>query len=167
MVAGLVSGCGSKGQNGTETGEATSSTPLVIGCEDMSEKFSPFFVQSVPDQRLVNLVHPYLLVNDRSGEIIYNGIEGETKEYNGTEYTYKGISDCKITENDDGTVDYDFTIRDDIKFSDGEPMTADDVIFSMYVFLDPSYDGSASMYSLPIKGLDAYREGSRYYTSYF
>ena len=27
MVAGLVSGCGSKGQNGTETGEATSDTP--------------------------------------------------------------------------------------------------------------------------------------------
>lgn len=160
MVAGLVSGCGSKGQNGTETGDATSSTPLVIASQDMSEKFSPFFVQSVPDQRLVDLVHPYLLTNDRAGEIIMNGIEGETKEYNGTDYTYKGIADCKITENDDGTVDYDFTLRDDIKFSDGEPMTADDVIFSMYVFLDPSYDGSASTYSLPIKGLEAYRSGS-------
>ena len=160
MVAGLVSGCGSKGQNGTETGEATSDTPLVIASQDMSEKFSPFFVQSVPDQRLVDLVHPYLLTNDRAGEIIMNGIEGETKEYNGTDYTYKGIADCKITENDDGTVDYDFTLRDDIKFSDGEPMTADDVIFSMYVFLDPSYDGSAATYSLPIKGLEAYRSGS-------
>ena len=65
--------------------------------------------------------------------------------------------DCEIVENTDGTVDYNFKLREDLKFSDGEPVTIDDVIFSMYVFLDPTYDGSVTMYSTPIVGLDEYR----------
>lgn len=38
-------------------------------------------------------------------------------------------------------------------------MDIDDVIFSMYVALDPTYDGSMTAYSLPIAGLEDYREG--------
>ena len=36
--------------------------------------------------------------------MILNGIEGETREHNGTDYTYYGTTDCVVTENDDGTV---------------------------------------------------------------
>jgi len=71
--------------------------------------------------------------NDRSGAIIYNGIEGETHEYNGTEYTYYGLSDVTVTQGEDETV-YNFKLRDDVTFSDGEPLTADDLIFTYYVF---------------------------------
>lgn len=158
MVLGMTAGAGTTAY--AEDGGADNSTPLVIACEEMSEKFSEFFAQSVPDQNVVDLTSVYLLYNDRAGEVIYNGIEGETIEYNGTEYTYYGPADCVITENEDGTVDYDFKLREDLVFSDGEPLTADDVIFSMYVFCDPSYDGSASMSALPIKGLEAYTSGS-------
>ena len=126
----------------------------------MSEKFSEFFAASVPDQQIADMTAAPLLENDRAGEIIMNGIKGETKEYNGTDYTYTGIADCNITENADGTVDYDFTLRDDVKFSDGEPLTADDLIFTYYVYCDPSYDGGAALGSLPIVGLDAYQSGS-------
>ena len=139
---------------------AGSDAPLVIASDDFSEKFSRFFSASVPDTNVAGLTSVALLTNDRAGELIYNGIEGETKSYNGTDYTYEGISDCVVTENADGTVDYDFTLRQGVKFSDGEELTADDVIFSYYVFLDPSYDGSGSVYALPIKGLEEYRSGS-------
>lgn len=81
--------------------------------------------------------------------MVLNGIEGETREYNSTDYTYHGPADCVVTENADGTVTYDIKLREDLKFSDGEPVTIDDVIFSMYVFLDPTYDGSVTMYSTP------------------
>ncbi len=64
-----------------------------------------------------------------------------------------------MTQNDDGSVYYDVTIRDDLTFSDGTPITIDDVIFSMYVYCDPTYDGSAILYSQPILGLEEYREG--------
>ncbi len=139
---------------------AGSDAPLVIAADDFSEKFSEFFAQSVPDQRIADLTSVALLGNDRAGELIYNGIEGETKNYNGTDYTYQGISDCVVTENADGTVDYDFKLREGVKFSDGEELTADDVIFSYYVFVDPSYDGGVATYALPIKGLEEYRSGS-------
>lgn len=139
---------------------ANEDTPLVIANDAVSEKFSPFFGESVPDRHVWLPTTVSLLDIDRKGEIVYKGIEGETREYNGTEYTYTGIADCEVTENEDGTVYYDFTIRDDVKFSDGEPLTIDDVIFSYYVYLDPSYDGTTSLYALPIEGLEEYRSGS-------
>ena len=100
-----------------------------------------------------------LLNSDRQGAIIMKGIEGETKAYNGTDYTYHGPADCEIVENTDGTVDYNFKLREDLKFSDGEPITIDDVIFSMYVLCDPTYDGNTTLFALPIQGMDAYRSG--------
>ncbi|MBR2716670.1 MAG: ABC transporter substrate-binding protein, partial [Oscillospiraceae bacterium] len=100
-----------------------------------------------------------LLTSDRTGAIITRGIEGETKNYNGTDYTYYGPADLTITENADGTVDYDFVLRDDIKFSDGVPLTVDDVIFTMYVLCDPTYDGSSTLFAQPIEGVEAYRSG--------
>ena len=75
----------------TETAEATaerSDTPLVIACEDLSEKFSPFFANSVPDQNAQQMTQINLLTTDREGAIVYKGIEGETRPYNGTDYTY-------------------------------------------------------------------------------
>lgn len=152
MVASLASGCGKKE-------DKANNTPLVIANDAMSEKFSPFFAESVPDVNIVDATQIQLVYNDRAGEYIYNGIEGEKKEYNGTEYTYYGPTDLKITENEDGTVYYDFTLRDDLKFSDGEEVTADDVIFSYYVYSDPTYDGSSSVFSLPIEGMEEYRNG--------
>ncbi len=100
-----------------------------------------------------------LLTSDRTGAIIQKGIKGETIAYNGKDYTYYGPADLTITENTDGTVYYDFVLREDLKFSDGTPMTIDDVIFSMYVLCDPTYDGSSTLYSVPIEGMDAYRKG--------
>ncbi len=38
-------------------------------------------------------------------------------------------------------------------------MDIDDVIFSMYVYADPTYDGSTTLYSQPIQGMEEYRSG--------
>jgi len=134
-------------------------TPLVVGYSPFSSKFSPFFEETAYDRDAEAITQIPLLSSDRTGAIIYKGIEGETINYNGTDYTYYGPADCEVTENEDGTVYYDFTLRDDITFSDGEPMTIDDVIFSMYVLCDPTYDGSLTLYSQPIEGLSEYRSG--------
>jgi len=136
-----------------------SDVPVVIAADDFSEKFCSLFAASVPDQNVADYTAVTLLKNDRVGDIIYHGIEGETKNYNGTDYTYKGIADCDVTENTDGTVKYDFKLRDDVLFSDGEKLTADDAIFTYYVLCDPSYDGGISLYALPISGLEEYRSG--------
>ena len=163
----MLAGCGSSASSAasseaasTATAEATTSTSdgtLVLAETGFEGKFSPFFAASAADQDVIDLTQLGLLGADRKGEMILNGIEGETREYNGTDYTYYGTTDCVVTENDDGTVTYDLKLRDDLKFSDGEPVTIDDVIFNMYVYLDPTYDGSATLYSTPIVGLEEYR----------
>ncbi len=100
-----------------------------------------------------------LIGNDRQGAMIYKGIEGETHSYNGVDYTYYGPANIAVTENEDGTVYYDIQLRQDITFSDGTPMTIDDVIFNMYAYCDPTYDGSSTLFSQPIQGLEEYRSG--------
>ena len=170
LSVGMLAGCGgaassaataSSESNSTATAEASTTAAsdgtLVLAETGFESKFSPFFAASAADQDVIDLTQIALLGADRKGEMVLNGIEGETREYNGTDYTYHGPADCVVTENADGTVTYDIKLREDLKFSDGEPVTIDDVIFSMYVFLDPTYDGSVTMYSTPIVGLDEYR----------
>lgn len=138
--------------------EPISTTPLVAGYSAFSAKFSPFFADTAYDQDAQGLTQVGLLTTDRTGGIVYNAIEGETIPYNGTDYLYTGIAnvDVNYDEAADQTV-YTWTIRDDVMFSDGEVMTADDIIFTYYAFSDPSYDGSSSLYSAPIVGMQDYR----------
>ena len=158
MSLSLLAGCGDQNGN-TSGGNTASDTPLVVGYAPFSSKFSPFFSETAYDQDVWVMTQLGLLTSDRTGAIIYKGIEGETIDYNGTDYTYYGPADLEVTENADGTVYYDFTLRDDLKFSDGEPLTIDDVIFSMYVLCDPTYDGNSTLYAVPIQGMAAYRSG--------
>ena len=139
--------------------ETEKADTLVVGYSLFSQKFTPFFADTAYDQDVANMTQLALLGTDREGNVVMNGIEGETRAYNGTDYFYNGIADLVITENDDGTVDYDFTMRDDIVFSDGTPMTADDVIFTLYVLSDPTYTGSSTFYAQPIVGMEEYRSG--------
>ena len=142
---------------GSET--ADGSTPLVVGYSNFSSKFSPFFSETAYDQDVWAMTSVSLLGNDRLGAIVEKGITGDPIPYNGTDYEYPGMSDLTITTNDDGTVDYDFVLRDGVKFSDGEDLTVDDVLFSMYVLSDPTYDGNSSFFAVPIKGMEEYRSG--------
>ena len=156
-LAACTSGGGSQGGGTDEPEEST--TPLVVGYSPFSSKFSPFFSETAYDQDVYAMTQVNLLSSDRTGAIIYKGIEGETIPYNGTDYTYYGPADLEVVENADGTVDYNFKLREDLVFSDGEPMTIDDVIFSMYVLCDPTYDGSSTLFAQPITGMAAYRSG--------
>lgn len=145
----------------TETSDAAPANDTLVASveQGLEGKFSPYFSLSANDTTIDEMTRVYTLEVDRVGNPILKGIEGETRSYNGTDYTYYTASDIEITENADGTVYYDMTIRDDIKFTDGTTADIDDVIFGMYVFLDPTYDGNATLYSTSIEGIDAYRSG--------
>lgn len=167
MVMGMFAGCGASSEAKPAVNPAADpapaaeedTTPLVVGYSPFNEKFSPFFSETAYDQDVWSMTALSLLNSDRQGAVIMNGIDGEVVNYNGTDYTYYSAANCEIVENSDGTVDYNFTLRDDLKFSDGEPVTIDDVIFSMYVLTDPTYDGSSTLFAQPIEGLEAYRSG--------
>ena len=135
----------------------TMDKPLVVAYSPFSQKFSPFFADTGYDMDVSDMTQIKLMTTDRSGGIVYNAIEGETIPYNGKDYVYKGAADLKVNFDKEANVTtYTAKIRDDLKFSDGEPVTADDIIFTYYVYLDPSYTGSTSLKSYKILGLNDY-----------
>jgi peptide/nickel transport system substrate-binding protein len=146
---------------GTPTETPSDTTPLVVGYRPFSEKFSPFFADTGYDQDVAAITGVQLLTTDRVGGIVYHAIAGETIPYNGKDYTYTGIADFDVTIDEAAnTTTYDIKIRDDVKFSDGQVLDADDIIFSYYVLSDPAYDGSSTLYSQPILGMQNYRANS-------
>ena len=133
-------------------------TPLVVAYSPFSAKFSPFYADTGYDQDAVELTQIQILTTDRSGGIIYNAIEGETVSYNGTDYLYKGPADISVVYDEaTDTTKYTAKIRDDLLFSDGVPVTADDIIFTYYTYLDPTYVGSTTLSSYGILGLNEYQ----------
>ena len=158
MCVSLFTACGKQGST-DDQGTGTTAKTLVVGTQNFDGKFSPFFYTNSYENDVMNMVFDALLLTDREGSVVLKGADGEVRPYNGTDYTYTGVANCDIVENEDGTVDYNITMKQGIKFSDGEEMTIDDAIFSYYVLLDPTYDGVSTLYSIPIKGLEAYRTG--------
>ena len=142
----------------TDPAEAPGADTLVVGVTQLPAEFNPFYCSpSLSRNEVLELTQARLLEPDREGYPVLRGIEGETRSYCGTDYTYCGIADCEIEQNPDGTVDYRFTLREDLYFSDGMPLTADDVLFTIYTLCDPLYDGEFAFGSLPIEGLAEYR----------
>lgn len=172
MTITLLAACGSKDvakdiPQSTDTNDVKESkptvdeTPLVVGYSPFSEKFSPFFASTVFDQHAQTITQTRIGTFDRAGAIVEKAKDGETKNFNGTDYTYNGLSN--ITTSYDETSDittYSIQIRDDVTFSDGEKLTADDIIFTFYVISDPSYDGPLTFNSKPIIGIKNYRANS-------
>lgn len=169
LCGSVLAGCGGNksGETSAPAGETQAAAEttggegdtLVVSASGFENKFSPFFGQSADDMDVSDMTQLYMMYGDRVSNPVLNGIEGEIRSYNGTDYTYYGPADITVTENADGTVYYDIKMRDDLVFSDGTPIDIDDFIFGMYVYLDPSYDGSTTLYSAPIQGLEAYRSG--------
>ncbi|MEG1776448.1 MAG: ABC transporter substrate-binding protein [Clostridia bacterium] len=139
--------------------EAREANTLVVGYLPFSEKFSPFFADTGYDTDVVKLVvGDETLAFDRQGGLILNAIEGETVSYNDTDYKYTGVANVAMARDEAANqTTYTIKLRDDVKFSDGQPLTADDLIFSYYVYLDPAYVGSATLGSYNIVGVKDYQ----------
>ena len=153
MIMTCFAGCG-------DSKKEVQEKALVIAEADFSQSFNPFFAKSVSDCELTQQTQVYLVNKDREGNVIMKGSKGEVIPFEKKDYTYYTPCDIKLAERDDGTMDITFKLRKDIIFSDGVPMTADDIIFSLYVFSDPAYDGSKTVCYLPIEGMESYRASS-------
>lgn len=139
------------------------STPLSLASDLFDGVFNPYFYTSGPDGEVVGQTQIGLLSSNESGTLV----AGEEEPSVALDYSVvtRGTSADKGTE---GTADeyaryytdYYFAIKDDITFSDGTPLTINDVLFNIYMYLDPSYTGSSTMYSVDIQGLAAYRTQS-------
>lgn len=132
--------------------------PLVAAYSPFSEKFSPYYADTAYDKDATDLTQVSILTTDRMGGIIHNAIEGETVNYNGTDYLYTGIANTSVEYDEAADITtYTAKLKEGLKFSDGDDLTADDIIFTYYVYLDPDYVGSTTINSYPIIGLQDYQ----------
>lgn len=121
-----------------------SSQTLVIGTSNFNGVFNPFYARTIYDRNITNITNYSLISNDPSGKPV------------------DGIAKYKVPveiRNNKGQVEktiYTFELIDGVKFSDGAEVTADDIIFTYKVYLDPTYDGPSILRTIPIVGLNEY-----------
>lgn len=101
--------------------------------------FLPGFYDNGWDGNAVAPIFASLVVTDDAGEPI-----GDLAE------------DWEVSE--DGLT-YTFHLREGLVFSDGSPLTADDVAFTLTLLNDPSYEGSVDFTKVVIAGTDDYKNG--------
>lgn len=140
------------------TQAAAKDQTLVVAQPSFEGVFSPFLARAAADQNAARLTQISMLTLDRSGGVVHRAIEGETIPFHNTAYPYTGP--CDIAVQYDSSADvatYTIQLAKNLAFSDGEPVTADDILFSYYVVADPAYDGPASLASGGILGYESYR----------
>ncbi|MFD0590984.1 ABC transporter substrate-binding protein [Paenibacillus sp. GCM10027627] len=113
---------------------------LIVGLTDPSGAFTPYFHQSGYDGNVSSLLFASLITVDESGLPVPHLAE-----------KYE-VSADQLT--------YTFTLRKDSKFSDGSPLTADDIAFTWTLLHDKAYDGDEDIIrEANIKGGQAYKDG--------
>ena len=121
---------------------------LVIMTEELNGLFNPFFSTAGTDMDVVGQTQISMLTTNSVGDLTYGDEEAVVVQ----DYEMK----TEGTGADAESVYY-FVLKNGITFSDGVPLTIGDVLFNMYVYLDPAYTGSTTMYSTDIVGLAQYR----------
>ncbi len=143
---------------GKETTFNPEERPLVLATEALDGTFNPFFATSATDTEIISMTQIGMLsVNGQGKPSCGEDEPTVVKDY--TE-TYISAAGTPLTQEDSASArytEYEFLIKKGICFSDGTPLTIKDVLFNLYVYLDPIYTGSATIYSTDIVGLKAYR----------
>ncbi|MBQ6267413.1 MAG: hypothetical protein IJK64_06535 [Clostridia bacterium] len=115
------------------------SSTLKVGVGTITGEFHPFYAETPGDRAVVAQTYRSIQRRGADNRLI--------NDCGGISYEYVG----------DSKVKYTVTIRDDLRFSNGDPVTIQDVIFFYYFIADASYDGVYSdFYRNDIEGLKAY-----------
>ena len=86
-----LAGCGSRPEDEEpEVPTLNITLSLDMPGQSLEGQFSPFYARSIDDHTIVELTQLQLLPSDRAGMPVLQGIEGETRPYNGTDYTNNG-----------------------------------------------------------------------------
>ena len=151
-----LAGCNKDGGN-NGTG-AIKTDAFVIMTDALDGVFNPFFSTTAADGSVAGMTQISMLTTGLTGsgdnlEVIPAWGEDEPVVVKDMMYTF----DANEGTTGKGVTTYTFVIKNNVKFSDGHPLTMEDVLFNLYVYLDPVYTGSSTIYSTDILGLHEYR----------
>ncbi|WP_028550137.1 ABC transporter substrate-binding protein [Paenibacillus sp. UNC451MF] len=113
-------------------------TTFISGTQTPEGVFNPYFYQNGWDGNVTGVLFASLITKDETGKPI-----------------------PELAEKWDTSADqltYTFRLRPNLKFSDGTPLTAEDVAFTLTLLHDPAYDGRVDISQANIKGGVAYKE---------
>ncbi|MDR2932486.1 MAG: ABC transporter substrate-binding protein [Oscillospiraceae bacterium] len=112
---------------------------LRFGGTGIDGKFNPILSDTVYDNYIVDMLFEALMDVDAEGQFI--------------------PVICTYTLSDDQKT-YTFTLKDGIKFSDGKPMTSEDVAFTYLTVAHPDYSGPRAYAVSRMAGYGAYHDGA-------
>ena len=163
----VFAGCKDKGNDSSSSGSGTTEQTgkklnneedvLVFSSGDFDGVFNPFFSTSAYDSSVVGQTQISMISSDDTGNNVTFGKDEPVVTFDYSEIMYDAAGNVTTLGDENGTTVYQMVLKDDILFSDGQPLTAHDVLFNMYVYLDPNYTGSSTMYSTDIVGLRNYQ----------
>ncbi len=130
--------------------------PLTFAVGALDGNFNPFFYTSANDGSVISMTQISMMTTDSDGNLVC-GEDYATVSLAYKLTMYKANGEVTASGDNDGYSEYEFVIKNGIKFSDGEDLTIEDVLFNLYVYLDPLYTGSSTIYSTDIQGLKAYQ----------
>ncbi|MGA4466252.1 ABC transporter substrate-binding protein [Bacillus bombysepticus] len=112
---------------------------LVVGISKPGGVFLPYFQQNGWDGNVTSVIFASLVSTDKQGKPIPELAEKWD------------VSSDQLT--------YTFHFRKNLKFSDGSPLTADDVAFTLTLLHDKAYEGEVDISQYAVKGGKEYKEG--------
>ena len=157
MALPIFAACTPGEEQGGDPTQLNETRALQISSGAFDQVFNPFFATSQYDANVVGQTQIGMLGSDADGLNVTYGPDEPVVTLDYSEIMYTATN--QVTTNGDvadHTV-YQFVIKNDILFSDGVPLTAHDVLFNLYMYLDPNYTGSNTLYSTDIVGLREYQ----------
>lgn len=109
---------------------------LYVGASDMQGVWNPVFALSQNDRDVNDLIFNGLVKQDRNGRIVPD------------------LADYVVSDNG---LTYTFTLKENVYFHNGEPVTADDVAFTYYIIAQKDYDGPYDI--TDVNGVETYHDG--------
>ena len=112
---------------------------VVAGISEPQGIFNPYFFVNGWDENVTNVIFSRLIDWDSHGNLVPGLAESWTVSPDGKTYTIK--------------------LRPNLQFSDGSPLSAEDVAFTLSVLYDPKYDGDIDITQANILGGAEYKAG--------
>ncbi len=154
---GLLAACGGDGDdNKSKAVFDNENDPLVFSTLALDKVFNPFFSTSATDGNVVGMTQIGMLANDEMGNPVWGDDEAVVAKDVEINTTYQD----PVNKTDPIQTEYKFVLKNNIRFSNGSYLSMKDVLFNLYVYLDPAYTGSSTIYSTEILGLQDYRTQS-------
>ncbi len=152
------------GETGAEESAATEEVNKangIIEATDMS--MNPATATSRTDTIVVGMTAPQGIFNPLFYTTAYDNYVNQVVFSAMMKVKADGTYENDLAESIDISEDnltYTFHIRDDAQFSDGTPVTANDYLFTMKVYMDATYDGPSDPLSWNIVGSEEYNKGT-------